>query len=492
MKFIIRLFPEITIKSRGVRQQYIKQLKKNIRHLVKPICELSRVGGCWDLLEVETDPSTSPTQIQAISDALTRIPGIHHFMETQEHVLPDIEGICKLTLSAVAERLHNKTFAVRVQRAGIHSYSSLDLQKEIGAYLLDHSSTAGVNLKSPEELVLLQIHHDRLFIVGKRREGLGGYPLGTQENVATLMSGGFDSSVAAYQMLQRGIYTHFIFFRLGGTAHEEGVKRVAHYLWSQYSQSHQVKFVTVPFEGVVEHILTRVDQGLMGVILKRAMIRCADELARKLKTSALVTGEAIAQVSSQTLTNLQVIDQTVSRLILRPLISANKQLIIDQARAIGVAELCERIPEYCGVISQRPTSRAKLTEIEAAEDAMDSQVLQDAVTSAVIQSITQVLNSTEDMPQVEEGQIGSLPDDQVIIVDIRAPDESEASPIKNLEYAVLALPFYRLHSQFSSLDQSKEYWLYCDQGIMSKLQTQNLLSAGFTNVKVCPAHLLTQ
>ncbi|EXJ13120.1 MULTISPECIES: tRNA uracil 4-sulfurtransferase ThiI [Nitrincola] len=492
MKFIIRLFPEITIKSRGVRQQYIKQLKKNIRHLVKPICELSRVGGCWDLLEVETDPSTSTAQIQAISDALTRIPGIHHFMETQEHPLPDIEGICTLTLSTVAERLQNKTFAVRVQRAGIHSYSSLELQRKVGAYLLEHSSAAGVNLTSPDELVLLQIHHDRLFIVGRRREGLGGYPLGTQENVVTLMSGGFDSSVAAYQMLQRGIYTHFVFFRLGGAAHEEGVKRVAHYLWSQYCQSHQVKFVTVPFEGVVEHILTHVDQGLMGVILKRAMIRCADQLARKLKTSALVTGEAIAQVSSQTLTNLQIIDQTVPRLILRPLISANKQLIIDQARAIGVAELCERIPEYCGVISQRPTSRAKLTEIEAAEDAMDSLVLQDAVTSAVFQSITQVLNETPDIPQVEEGQIASEPDDRVVIIDIRAPDERESSPLKNQGYPVIELPFYRLHSQFANLDQSKEYWLYCDQGIMSKLQTQNLLSAGFSNIKICPARLLAE
>lgn len=491
MKYLIRFFPEMTVKSRSVRQQQIKQLKKNIRLIVKGLCEEARIGGCWDLLEVELPAQLSEEKQQAISDALASTPGIHHFMQAQEFELPDRQTLCQRVLESVGQRLQGKTFAVRVQRAGVHEFTSLDLEREIGAFLLKHAGPSRVQLKEPEETVMLQVHHQRVFIVGARREGIGGYPLGTQEQVATLMSGGFDSCVAAYQMLQRGVCTHFIFFRLGGVAHEQGVKEVAHHLWQRYGSSHRVKFVTVPFEAVVEQILTQVDNAQMGVVLKRAMLHCADQLARRLRIGALVTGEAIAQVSSQTLTNLQVIDRCIDRLVLRPLITTHKQTIIDQAFAIGVAEMSARIPEYCGVISQRPTIRARLEEVEAEEAKIDPACLEAAVRGAVIQKIDQVLLAP-DLPEFVSNSAAESTDKRAIVVlDVRAPADVEANPLPAIRYPVECLPFYKLHSEFAQLDAEFEYWLYCDQGVMSGLQVQNLQAAGFQNLKVLPAAELT-
>lgn len=491
MKYIIRFFPEITIKSRGVRQQHIKQLKKNIRRIIKEICEPARVGGCWDLVEVEVPGDASDAVLLQISDALTCIPGIHHFMEVKEFPLPDFDQICQHTLDGVGDSLSGKSFAVRVQRSGFHDFRSIDLERYVGRFLLQQTDAAGVKLKNPDVQVNIQIHHDRLFVVGRRREGMGGYPLGTQENVATLISGGYDSCVAAWQMYQRGIYTHFIFFRLGGAAHEEGVKQVAYYLWQRYGRSHRVKFVTVPFEGVVEDILTQVDDGLMGVVLKRAMIRCADRIAYRLKTTALNTGEAISQVSSQTLTNLQVIDRATERLILRPLITTNKQQIIDQAKLIGAAAYAESIPEYCAVISNRPTTRAKLDEVEAEEAKLSTQVMADALANAVYQPITDIPADLE----ARQLEVDLLPvykstTDEVVILDIRPTDEVADRPLKTEGFDVQPMPFYRLHSSFAELDPQREYWLYCEKGVMSQLQARNLMDAGFSNVKVCPAEVL--
>src|SRR5690625_7458097 len=118
--------------------------------------------------------------------------------------------------------------------------------------------------------------------------------------------------------------THYCCFNLGGRAHEIAVKQVAYFLWQKFGASHSVKFVTVPFEGVVAEILEHVDNAYMGVILKRMMLRAATDVAEALKLPALVTGESVAQVSSQTLPNLRVIERVDDEVVLRPLLTKDK------------------------------------------------------------------------------------------------------------------------------------------------------------------------
>ncbi|MBW6351436.1 tRNA 4-thiouridine(8) synthase ThiI, partial [Pseudomonas aeruginosa] len=137
-----------------------------------------------------------------------------------------------------------------------------------------------------------------------------------------------------------------------------------HYLWNRFGSSHRVRFVAINFEPVVGEILEKVDDGQMGVVLKRMMVRAASKVAERYGVQALVTGEALGQVSSQTLTNLRLIDNVSDTLILRPLISHDKEHIIDLAREIGTEDFARTMPNDCAVISKRPPGKAVEAKIE--------------------------------------------------------------------------------------------------------------------------------
>lgn len=490
MKFVVKLFPEIIVKSRSVRIHQLKRLKSNIRLLLKEIWPAVRVGGNWDILEVDAGSECTPSVAAALSDALTRIPGIDNFTEALEYSLGDFDTIAAQTCAAVGADLAGKSFCVRVKRSGNHDFRSVDLERFVGGALLQAVPGSRVDLHRPEQLVTLEIRHDRLFIVSNRRAGMGGYPLGTQDSVATLISGGYDSSVAAWQMMRRGVCSHFIFFNLGGAEHERGVKEIAYHLWHRFGASHGVTFVAVPFEAVVEEILTKVDDSHMGVVLKRQMLRAADRVAAQLNTTALVTGEAIAQVSSQTLANLQVIDQCVQRMVLRPLITMDKQSIIDQARSIGVASFSDVMPEFCGVISRKPTTKARPHVVAMQEENLDPDLLWQATLNAQytpIAALAEELSAGRGLrlPDGDPANIGA------IILDVRHPSEQDFQTLEAPGFSVVSMPFYRVQTDFPALDQSKEYWLYCPKGVMSQLQGLQLRDAGFANVKACPASVVS-
>lgn len=330
-----------------------------------------------------------------------------------------------------------------------------------------------------------EVRYDRLLIVHAQHEGLGGYPLGSIEQTLVLMSGGFDSTVAAYQMMRRGLLTHFCFFNLGGRAHELGVMEVAHHLWQKFGSSHRVLFISVPFEEVVGEILGKVDNSQMGVVLKRMMLRAASRIAEDLHIDALVTGEAISQVSSQTLPNLSVIDAVTDTLVLRPLIAAHKQDIIDTAVRIGTAEYAKNMPEYCGVISVNPTTKAKPMRIEHEESQFDMAILERALERATRVTVDKVIDELGKDLQVEivaEALAGQ------IVLDIRHPDAAEDEPLQLDGVEVQALPFYALNNRFKELDETRQYLLYCDRGVMSRLHAHHLLSEGHANVRVYRPH----
>ena len=363
MQFIIKFFPEIIIKSKAVRKQMARRLKDNLYTLLRPLDGDIRIINQWDKMTIETS-LTDPQAIAALKDVLARTPGIAHFLQVESWAFETFEDICQIALRECRARLENKSFVLRCKRTGNHPFNSFDLERQVGGFLFQNIESARVDLHKPDVTLLMVLHGDTLYIVNDRVEGLGGFPIGEVEPVLSLISGGFDSPVASYLMMKRGMATHYLFFNLGGREHELGVKEVAYHLWQRYGASHRVKFVTVSFEAVVAEILEKVDNAQMGVILKRMMLRAAEQVAKKLDIQALVTGEAVAQVASQTITNLAVIDEVSDMLVLRPLIAMDKGDIVNLARKIGTEISAANMPEYCGVISVKPTTRAKLYRVE--------------------------------------------------------------------------------------------------------------------------------
>ncbi|MGV8919392.1 MAG: tRNA uracil 4-sulfurtransferase ThiI [Pseudomonas sp.] len=480
MKLIVKVFPEITIKSRPVRKKFIRQLAKNIRVVLRDLDPALVVDGVWDNLEVETKVS-EPKALLEMTERLSCMPGIAHFLQVNEYPLGDMDDIvakCKLHYGSV---LTGKVFSVRCKRAGKHSFSSMDVEKYVGSQLRQQCGAAGISLKAPEIEVRMEIRDKRLFVIHSRHDSIGGYPLGSLEQTLVLMSGGFDSTVAAYQIMRRGLMSHFCFFNLGGRAHELGVMEVAHFLWKKYGSSQRVLFVSVPFEEVLGEILEKVDNSHMGVVLKRMMLRAATNIAGRLDIDVLVTGEAISQVSSQTLPNLSLIDSATDKLVLRPLIASHKQDIIDQATEIGSAEFARHMPEYCGVISVNPKTHAKRNRVEYEEQQFDMAILERALENAKLVPIDRVIDELGQDIEIEE--VSEALAGQVII-DIRHPDAQHDEPLELPGIEIQTLPFYALNSRFKELDEARQYLLYCDKGVMSRLHAHHLLSEGHANVRV--------
>jgi thiamine biosynthesis protein ThiI len=485
MLFLVKLFPEITIKTRPVRRRFIRQLRKNIRSVLSEFDSAVSVAGEWDNLEVTTS-TDNPEVIAQISERLACTPGIAKFLHVDKYPRTDLDAMLDLALEYYREKLVGKTFAVRCKRNGKHSFQSTDVERHIGAGLNAQTEAAGVKLKGPDVTVLIEVRDDSVFMVRDQRDGLGGFPLGCQDSVLSLISGGFDSSVSSYLCIKRGLQIHYCFFNLGGRAHELAVKEVALFLWMKYHSSHRVKFISIPFEGVVEEILEKVDNSQMDVILKRMMLRCAEQIAAGLHIKAIVTGESVAPVSSQTLPNLAIIDLVTDCLVLRPLATTDKQQIIDTARVIGSEEISKDIPEYCSVISNKPATRAKLHRIEREEARFDFAVLDAATSSAKHQLITDLVVDLDG--ESAEVKIVETLNSDCTVIDIRHPDEAEINPLilegRNQPRERLNIPFYKLRSGFAELDKNKYYLLYCGKGMMSRLHAANLMDEGFANVAV--------
>lgn len=481
MKFIVKLPAEVTIKSRPVRKRFTKILDTNIKNVLRRIDANITTSMNWDNIDVNSSNNSSDNR-QRIISALACIPGIPLFLEVQQTKLVDLQDIFDKTLTVHAKSIENKTFSVRVKRNGTHDFNSLDVERFVGGGLNQAVATASVKLKQPDVIIRIEIKNKDVFIVSHRHKGLGGFPIATQEDVLSLMSGGFDSGVSSYQMIKKGSRTHYCFFNLGGSAHEVGVKQVSYFLWDKFGSSHKVKFFSVNFEPVVAEILENVENSQMGVVLKRMMMRAASKIANRAKIQALVTGESLGQVSSQTLTNLNIINQVTDNLILRPLAAYDKQDIIDIARNIGTEEFAKTIPEYCGVISKKPTVRAVLSQIEAEESNFNFDVLDKVIKETQMYDIRDIgTASEEDIHAVD--LLENIPD-QAVVIDIRSPEEEEENPLVLDQVEVKHLPFYKLATQFGDLDMSREYLLYCDHGVMSKLQALYLIDNGYKNVKV--------
>ena len=235
------------------------------------------------------------------------------------------------------------------------------------------------------------------------------------------------------------------------------------------------------FEDVVDEILHKIHNPQMGVVLKRMMLRAASKVADEMDMAALVTGEAIGQVSSQTLTNLNVIDSVTDSLLLRPLIAMDKSDIIDTSRKIGTEEFAAAMPEYCGVISVKPTTRAKPEKIEREETRFDFSVLDQAISDARIEKIKNVLANSRGVTEIELVQI---PATQDLIVDIRHPQEEELAPLHLTNNEIVKIPFYELNAKLDTLPKDRNILLYCKKGTMSQLHAENLIQEGFELAKV--------
>lgn len=463
------------IKGSSAKRQMVGQLYNNVKNVLNKIDENIDIRKFSDKIEVVC-------KLEFVTEVRLKL------METSgiELILEAIQIDGMKTLEEIKVQVHNlmhkeiegKTFVVRAKRSGTHDFKSTNIEQTVGGYMLAHGKAKNVDLRNPEVTINLELVEKQLNIITHKYPGLSGFPIGTQGSILSLMSGGFDSTVASYLTMKRGIKTHFIFFNLGGVAHEIGVKQVAYYLWNRFGSGQRVSFISVPFDDVVTEIFNSTNESYMGVTLKRLMLMASEKIADSMEIDALVTGESVAQVSSQTLRNLALIDQATNKLVLRPLSTMNKPQIINIANEIGTRRFAETMPEYCGVISKNPVTHGSYKRMDEQAKKFNYEVLDKAVENSVSVNIDEIVNDISDIGQMDV--VSDLSSGKYTVIDIRQSDDCIETSSETLK-----IPFYKLKTEFMNLPQNKEYLFYCEKGILSQLHAQYLSDAhNCKNIKV--------
>jgi thiamine biosynthesis protein ThiI len=331
---------------------------------------------------------TTPEQVDTVADVAARVFGITSVSPVQE-VAPTMDAICALLAESAREHYEDGTFAVRARRAGQegdHPFSSTDIEREGGAAVFEAAEAASVepevDLDDPEVTFRVECRPERAFVYLDERSGPGGLPLGTQQPVVALVSGGIDSPVAAWKLLKRGcpvVPVYVDLGRFGGVDHRARAEEIVEQL-ATYTPEGLTMWVVPGGEGL-ERIAEGTNRYRM-LLTRRYMLRIADLVADRTDAVGVVTGESIGQKSSQTSAALRVTSAVVDRPVHRPLLSLDKHEITDHARAIGTYSE-STIDAGCNRLApENPATRPPLTAVRDAEPAASGLLAQRAVENA--------------------------------------------------------------------------------------------------------------
>ncbi len=371
----ITLSGDIFLKSRRTQPRMIKRVVANLTEA------LHRVGydGPFERLGSHRFAISPHQDVDAVVDAATRVFGTGSIDTVEEVPAEDLDTLAAGIAARSADRVRGKTFGVRVKRRGRHEWRSYDLASRTGTLLVEAGGT--VYLDDPDEWVNVTVLDDRAFLIAQHRKGAGGLPIGSQGPVLSLVSGGFDSIVAAWMMMSRGCPVEYVHFSLN-CAQSDHALAVARSMWERWGYGTDPIVHLVDFEPVRDGLMGHVKPRMRQVALKVLMARAASTIAEERDIQALVTGDALGQVSSQTLAHLVAVSNQTSTPLLRPLLGMPKESIIDQARAIGTAEISARAREVCDLSEGQPVATAAgEASVARSVDAVPDELMEHALTT---------------------------------------------------------------------------------------------------------------
>ena len=384
MHSVIVHYQEIALKGRN-RPWFIEQLVRNIREATADL-DVVKVRPLMGRIELVLGPAATWT---TVCERVERVFGVANFSLAQS-VSPDIDTMGVALVGELKGR-EPSSFRVVAKRADKrYPLTSPELERQLGGRIKQAYGWP-VSLEQPELVVRVEILPTEAFYSVDRRPGPGGLPSGTSGPVVCLLSGGIDSPVAAYRLMKRGCrvrFVHFHSYPLLSHASQEKVREIAGLLTRYQLRS---RLYLVPFADAQQKVVLTAPPPLRVVLYRRLMMRIAERFAGKSKARALVTGEAVGQVASQTIENMAVINSVVSLPVLRPLVGSDKDEITEEARRIGTYEI-SIIPDQdcCTLFTPRnPATRARQRDVDQAEaDLPVDEMVEAAVASAEREDFT--------------------------------------------------------------------------------------------------------
>lgn len=348
----------------------IRNIKRRLNHL-----------GGFDVKTAQSTVYVTPHEgadLDAAVERVSKIFGIAAFSRACV-IKKEMPAILEASAEYLKmELLAAKTFKVETKRADkIFPLKSPEISAQVGEYLLEKYPHLSVDVHNPDITVRVEVRDFGAYVHGQALRGAGGIPVGTGGNAAILISGGIDSPVAAWTMAKRGLELTAIHFASPPYTSERAEQKV-HNLLSRVSEySGRMTLFTVPFAKVQEEIMAKCPEDLFTLIMRRFMMRISERIALRENCSALITGESLGQVASQTLRAIVCTDQAAEMPVLRPLIGMDKLEIIEISRRINTFDISiEPFEDCCTVFTPKhPRTQPKLEELLEAEKALDCEAL---------------------------------------------------------------------------------------------------------------------
>lgn len=363
---------EIVLKGSN-RKLFERRLHNNIRSSVRDLGDvrLSQRGAGVIILRKR---DASDLEIAEIADRMSHVMGVV-WVHLVRRVPKDLDAITDVAVRSMADR--EGTFAVRARRRDKRfEMTSSELAGRLGARIIDAHGYR-VNLKHPDNTLYVEVDKDEVFVFTDGIPGQGGLPSGMSGRGLVLMSGGIDSPVAAHRMIRRGLKVDFLHFSGMPFTGPESIYKA--YSLVRRLDRYQVgsRLFVVPFGKAQQQLKSAGDERLQIVAQRRLMLKTAEALADDLKAECLITGDALGQVSSQTMTNITALDDAVDLPILRPLIGMDKTEIMDQARGIGTLAISELPDEDCCTMltPRQVETAAQVGDLRRIERRLDAEEL---------------------------------------------------------------------------------------------------------------------
>jgi tRNA uracil 4-sulfurtransferase len=366
MNSVLIRYHEIALKK-GNRPYFTELLKRNLISSVKDLgVKEIRSLPARLLLSFKND-----VEPELLTRRIAAVFGVANFSFV-EQTARDIDELRARILESL-NGARFESFRIETQRGDkTFPLNSPEINRQLGAAVKEQSG-ARVDLSNPELTVTVEILPRDAFFGFEKISGAGGLPVGASGRLVALISGGIDSPVAAYRMMKRGCRLIFVHFHSAPYLDKTSQEKVRQLITLLTRHQFLSRLYLVPFGEIQRQIVTAVNRPLRVVLYRRMMLRIAEAIARKEKAKALVTGESLGQVASQTLENISVIQQAATLPILRPLVGMDKQEIIDQARRIETFDISSIPDQDCCqlFVPKHPATKARFDEVEEAESRLE-------------------------------------------------------------------------------------------------------------------------
>lgn len=372
---VLAAYGEIALKSKPVRRRFVERLISNINHALEAAGVKARVSHRWSRIIVETG------DVERALRAVSRVFGLVYATSYRFVRLKELEGFISENAGQLLEGA--RSFAVRVRRTGKHQFTSLELERRIGSIIKARTGLK-VSLRNPDRTVFLEVRGSECYVYTERLALPGGLPLSTAGRVVALMSTGIDSPVAAWLLMRRGCSIVVLHAQIHLEDEDPCLRKLRDIVEVLRSWHLGVDMPVYTYKhGESLAKLRTVASGYTCILCKRLMLKVAERIASEVGAKAIVTGENLAQVASQTLENLYAIDAAVDVPVLRPLIGFDKNEVIDLAKRVGTYEVGIRADPGCSPRSvcwakpPKPVTGAKLEEVLRLEREVDMNSLVD-------------------------------------------------------------------------------------------------------------------